>query len=352
MARLISKIFTSTLLSLSIVSAYAIADDALEAGKLYKSGQLNDALKKAETILSQNPKDAQMRFLKGIIYAEQNKSAEAITIFTKLTDDYPTLPEPYNNLAVLYASSGQYLKASAALEMAIRTNPTYGTAHENLGDVYAKLASQAYDKALQLDSTNPTAKLKLSLVKNLIGNTTGGINPKLNPKVNTVSTTANTPTHTATLSAPTVNQAAAAITPSKATPVDTAALPKAVTKTTIKPVSSDSDNEQLMNTVNSWAKAWSDQDMQKYLSSYAKDFETGKNQSRSAWEEERRQRIEGKNKINVRIENAKVTVDGNSATVKFKQHYTSDRLSSSSAKTLSFTKQNGKWLIKQERSGN
>ena len=344
MTRLISKIITSTILSLSIISAFALADEAAEAGKLYKSGQLNEALKKAESILSQNPKDAQMRFLKGIIYAEQNKSAEAINIFTKLTDDYPTLPEPYNNLAVLYASSGQYLKASAALEMAIRTNPTYGTAHENLGDVYAKLASQAYDKALQLDSANSTAKLKLNLVKNLIGNTTGGTNPKLNPKVSSNNTT--------TLSAPTVNQAAAAISPAKSTTTETPNSPKAVVKTASKLVSSESDSEQLLNAVNSWAKAWSDQDMQKYLGSYAKDFETGKNQSRSAWEEERRQRIEGKNKINVRIENTKVNVDGNSATVKFKQHYNSDRLSSSSTKTLSFVKQNGKWLIVQERSGN
>jgi Flp pilus assembly protein TadD len=344
MTRLISKILTSSLLSLSLISAYAIADEALEAGKLYKSGQLNEALKKAETILSQNPKDAQMRFLKGIIYAEQNKSVEAINIFTKLTDDYPTLPEPYNNLAVLYASSGQYLKASAALEMAIRTNPTYGTAHENLGDVYAKLASQAYDKALQLDSANSTAKLKLNLVKNLIGNTTGGTNPKLNPKVS--------PTNTSSLSAPTVNQAAAAISPSNATPIVSSNLPKTVTKAIAKPANSESDSEQLLSAVNSWAKAWSDQNMQKYLGSYAKDFETGKNQSRSAWEEERRQRIEGKNKINIRIENTKVTVQGSLATVKFKQHYSSDRLSSSSTKTLSLIKQNGKWLILQERSGN
>src|SRR2546425_9737176 len=76
------------------------------------------------------------------------------SIFTKLTQDYPELPEPYNNLAVIYASQGQYEKARAALEQSIRTHPSYATAYENLGDVYAKLASQAYDKALQLDSSN------------------------------------------------------------------------------------------------------------------------------------------------------------------------------------------------------
>jgi tetratricopeptide (TPR) repeat protein len=68
--------------------------------------------------------------LKGLILTEQNKSAEAINIFTKLTDDYPELPEPYNNLAVLYAASGQYDKARASLEMAIRTNPTWHSARK------------------------------------------------------------------------------------------------------------------------------------------------------------------------------------------------------------------------------
>src|SRR5205085_7737439 len=113
--------------------------------------------------------DAQGRFLKGLILAEQNKVPEAIDVFSKLSQDYPELPEPYNNLAVLYAGQGQYEKARQQLEMSIRTHPSYATAYENLGDVYAKLASQAYDKALQLDSSNSGAKNKLSLIRDLIG---------------------------------------------------------------------------------------------------------------------------------------------------------------------------------------
>ena len=79
--------------------------------------------------------------MKGLILTEQGKPADAIKIFTGLTEDYPELPEPYNNLAVLYASQGQYDKARTALEMSIRTHPSYATAHENLGDIYAKMAS-------------------------------------------------------------------------------------------------------------------------------------------------------------------------------------------------------------------
>ena len=111
---------------------------------MLRSGQLTEANTKVDQILSAKPNDPQIRFFKGVILSEQAKPNEAIAVFTKLTQDYPELPEPYNNLAVLYASQNQFDKARAALEMAIRTNPSYATAHDNLGDIYAKLASQAY----------------------------------------------------------------------------------------------------------------------------------------------------------------------------------------------------------------
>jgi tetratricopeptide (TPR) repeat protein len=96
------------------------------------------------------------------------RPAEAIAVFSKLTEDYPELPEPYNNLAVLYARQKQYDKARTALEMAIRTYPGYATAYENLGDVHANLASQAYDKALQLDPAKKIAQTKLFRLRELI----------------------------------------------------------------------------------------------------------------------------------------------------------------------------------------
>src|SRR5215510_3411071 len=132
-------------------------------------GPRQQALERVNKVLAGKPKDPQARFLKGLIYAEQGNPKEASEIFLKLTQDYPDLPEPYNNLAVIYASQGQYDKARAALEQSIRTHPSYATAYENLGDVYAKLASQAYDKALQIDSSNAAAKNKLSLVRELVG---------------------------------------------------------------------------------------------------------------------------------------------------------------------------------------
>ncbi|OGC01678.1 MAG: hypothetical protein A3G82_21995, partial [Burkholderiales bacterium RIFCSPLOWO2_12_FULL_67_210] len=140
--------------ALSAPLVMAQSDDYAEVNRLMRAGQFSEALTKADQHLANKPRDAQMRFLKGVIQTESGKPTDAIATFSKLTEDYPELPEPYNNLAVLYAGQSQFDKARAALEMAIRTNPSYATAHENLGDVYAKLASQAYSKALQLDSGN------------------------------------------------------------------------------------------------------------------------------------------------------------------------------------------------------
>jgi colicin import membrane protein len=145
----------------------ARADEMADVSKLAKAGKVVEALNKTNEYLSKHPADPQMRFMKGVLLTEQNKSDEAIAVFTKLTEDYKDLPEPYNNLAVLYAASGQYDKARVSLEKAIRTNPSYMTAYENLGDVYGKMASQAYDKALALGANNaPPAKSKLTLLRN------------------------------------------------------------------------------------------------------------------------------------------------------------------------------------------
>jgi len=83
-------------------------------------------------------------------------------------EDFPELPEPYNNLAVLYASEGQLDSARAALEMALAAAPNYATALENLGDVYLQMAADAYQRAAKLDPSNRQAGAKLALSRELI----------------------------------------------------------------------------------------------------------------------------------------------------------------------------------------
>jgi Flp pilus assembly protein TadD len=144
------------------------ADENSDVAQLIRSGKLPEAQAKVDQHLASKPRDPQMRFLKGVIQTESGKPAEAIETLTGLTQEFPELPEPYNNLAVLYASQNQYDKARTALEMAVRLNPAYATAHENLGDVYAKLASQSYGKSLQIDANNPQAQQKVATLSSML----------------------------------------------------------------------------------------------------------------------------------------------------------------------------------------
>lgn len=503
---LISKTAHKTAVLSSLVAALfgvpatlAHASEMSDINKLMRAGQYADALTKTDAVLAKHPRDAQLRFTKGLILAEQNRSAEAIAVFSKLTEDFPDLPEPYNNLAVLYAADGQYDKARAALDMAMRTNPTYATALENLGDVYAKLASQAYDKALQIDPGANVPQPKLTLLRSLNGNTTGGTVPRLasaaaaqrDAKAKAEAAAAEQQERNRALAAEKLAQQAAAdkaeaekTAISKATSekekaaadkaaaekaaadkaaadkaaaekaaadraaadrakaekaraeqlaaeqarAQKAAADKAAAEQKQKELQAQKDKEQadklareqaaraekdkaaqaaaekaqadklaaaekakaeklaaaekakaeklaaaekakadkekakaeasaeqdkavVLAALNGWAKAWSDKDVRSYLGHYASDFETPRGASRKEWAEERRARIEDKGRISVKVSNATVSINGNIATVRYRQIYNSDRLTVDSRKTLIFVKQGNRWLIKQERSG-
>ncbi|WP_210732038.1 tetratricopeptide repeat protein [Hydrogenophaga sp. PAMC20947] len=308
--------------ALSAPLAMAQSDDYAEVNRLMRAGQLSDAQTKVDAYLVAKPKDPQMRFLKGVIQTESGKPADAIATFSKLTEEFPELPEPYNNLAVLYAGQSQFDKARAALEMAIRTNPSYATAHENLGDVYAKLASQAYSKALQLDAGNTAVAPKLSLIRNLFS---------------ADSKTARAP---------------APATVAAATP---AAAPVAKPATAPAPAATKADAGNAQGDVETavavWAKAWSSRNMTGYLGAYAPNFTPGDGQSRSAWEAERKARIVPRSRIEVEVTDLSVTVTGDRASAQFRQDYSSDTFNVTSRKTLDFVKSGGRWLIVREATG-
>jgi Flp pilus assembly protein TadD len=167
MPGLISHLHRLLPIALLGIALAAQADDLADVQRLYYAGQPAAAMERADEFLSTHPKDAQMRFIKGVMLSDAKRDAEAITLFQKLSEDHPDLAEPYNNLAVLYAGAGDYTKARATLDQALRTNPTYATAHENLGDVHAALAAQSYARALKLDPGNITVPPKLALVREL-----------------------------------------------------------------------------------------------------------------------------------------------------------------------------------------
>ena len=328
-------------------AAPAFADNLPEVQRLIKQGQYPQALEKVDAYLSSKPKDAQGRFLKGLIYTEMNKPADAIAVFTKLTEDYPELPEPYNNLAVLYAQQKQYDKARTALEMAIRTHPSYAIAYENLGDVYAKLASQAYDKALQLDNANATTQNKLALIRDLI-TTSGKGNVKPTMPAPTVAASAPAPV------AKPPAQAAASAPPSASivsTTPGAAANAKLAEAKPTPAVKSDSASEDISKAVAAWANAWTRKDMKSYFAAYASDFDTPRGMSRKAWEQQREDRIAGKSgSISVTYDEPQISINGDKATAKFRQHYQAPGMNSSTTKTLVMVRAGGKWLIREENS--
>jgi Flp pilus assembly protein TadD len=135
--------------------------------RLFRGGETALALQRAEAAIAERPRDASMRFLRGVMLSETKREAEAMESFTRLTEDFPDLPEPYNNLAVLYAAQGKIDKARELLETALRHDPSYFTAHENLGDVFIRLARRAYERAAASGRSDAELERKLKLTRQL-----------------------------------------------------------------------------------------------------------------------------------------------------------------------------------------
>lgn len=385
----------------------AFGDNTTDIQRLIRAGNYTEALKKTDKILAQHPTDAQLRFIKGTILAEQNQPEAAIQLFEQLTKDFPDLPEPYNNLAVLYASQQQYDKARIALSMALETNPVYATAQKNLGDIYSTLAHQAYDKALDMNDDNSLSKRPhLALVNTIHGNITGGflpaslpaapakapepepaITPKepeiTNPEI--VITKSSSPAPATTLAAakpepvPVIVPEVAKPAPvqdkkvantsdkpvvetKKPAPDAIVHMAQADTKKTAKETPKTKpaddakqtvakDQQSVNNEVIGWAKAWSSKNVPLYLSHYAPNFKTPAGMSHKVWEENRKDRIVEKKQIRVEVSKIRVTIKENTATAKFIQEYGSNQLTASTRKTLIFNKVGNRWLIIEELVG-
>ena len=347
--RLVAAVCLGSFMALSAVAQTTQSSgETVEIQRLIKDGQHAQALKLIDESLAKNPKDAQMRFRRGVALSMLDRKAEALSVFQKLVEDHPEMPAPYNNMAVIYGAQGEYDKARGALERAIRTNPAYATAYQNLGDVYAQLASQAYSKALQLDKSDTSVTPKLALLRELTTGTAGNASPaapaKRDPVVAAAPAVSPSP-------APVPAPAPAVTTTKPTVPTATPPTPPASAPAAAKPVATANSVADVESAVKSWAAAWSKRDMQGYFAAYAPDY-VGKSGSRKAWEQNRRDRIASRQSIKVDISNLHVTVNGDKATAQFRQRYESDALSNTSSKTLQLVKSsNGRWVIQQESGG-
>ena len=354
------------ILSQAGLSGVAIAGqtnvELREINQLSEQGNQAAALDKVNSYLAANPKNAEAMFMRGVILVELNKRDDAIKAFTDLTEKFPNLPEPYNNLAVLYADQGQYDKARKALEAAIKTHPSYATAHENLGDIYARLASEAYDKALKLDTSNSRAQNKLAMITDLFGGkrlaspsvaTAPSSSPAATTPVTPPANTASAATPPATTVAPPVVETKKPATvESKPVEVKPAETKPTETKVVESKPAVENQQQAVTDAVHAWANAWAAQNVERYLASYAKDFKTPNGESRKQWESVRRDRVSKPSKISVTLNNLQVKMEGdNAAKVTFRQAYKATGLNANSNKTLNMVKEGSRWVIKQERVG-
>lgn len=154
------------LLSHALVTAQPVSDvQRAEIERLHRTGQTVQALAQVDAALAALPADPSLRFLKAVMLSDAGRTAEASDLYLRLTQEFPELPEPYNNLAVLHAAEGRLEEARSALETALRNNPSYLTAQENLGDVYVRLAARAYERA---DARAPSVQRKLQQVRQVM----------------------------------------------------------------------------------------------------------------------------------------------------------------------------------------
>ena len=118
--------------------------------------------------LKVNPRNVQLQFVRARFNIEMGNIPAAKNALLEITQQFPELPEPYNNLAVLEAQTGNLEEAKDYLELALKVQPSFATAHENLGDVYTRLAARAYGKALSIDRKQIQNRRKMKLAEDIL----------------------------------------------------------------------------------------------------------------------------------------------------------------------------------------
>ena len=285
------RFLIAVLLFVLAFSHYSFADIS-KLNKLIEEKNYIEAKKIVEQLLDSDEENPQLLFIDGVLLSELGEIDNAINVFVSLTKSHPTLPEPYNNLAVLYAQSGNFDLARIALEKSIKTHPSYATAHVNLGDLYTRMASESYNQALQIDKSNKNAKTKLSLIKKLFN----------------------------------------------FQPIDTNIVLAQDAKKTqsfneVKNKEEDI-NEKIFVMIDNWKNAWMSQNFDQYIGHYSDNFKNNKGMDIEKWKQFRKPRIVNKPSINIKLENIEISKNNNLFSVSFTQIYKSGNIDSTTKKTL------------------
>ena len=157
----------------SMTTKIVISTPHNDVRKLLRQAKYTQALLLVNKALATNPRDPQMRLWLGFIFEQLGQPDMALQVYLDLTREYPELAEPFNNLGVIYAAKGDYPNAKAALDNALRANPNYAAAHENMGDLLVNMARQSYERSLTIEPKQRGISQKIEQIKPVLEITQG-----------------------------------------------------------------------------------------------------------------------------------------------------------------------------------
>jgi hypothetical protein len=298
---------------------------------LIEQGQFAAAARSGEELLLQDPQDTEVRFLTAYAYQMSGKPDQAILLYEALIHDNPTLPEPRNNLAMIYLASGDYDRASQLLVEAINTHSSYATAYANLSLVYKGIASEAYRRAVSESSepSNYNHEIKLTAITSL---DSVAANPLPMTQVAMQSKPASEAAAVPSAQPTVANSAVEAPASSTPTLVNTANL-----------------NTLLIENVRNWAEAWSGKQFDAYTAAYTSDYRARFN-THEKWVQHRRGRIMRPGEIRVVVSDFTIKHRGDKrASVDFIQAFSSPGYSDRVVKRLDFNRVGLQWKIAEEK---
>ena len=159
-------------LSFLIIEPDPITKNAVppDVERLIKARKYQDAINLIGNQIQIKPRNVQLRFVKARLQLEMRQWDAAKKTLTEITQQFPELPEPYNNLAALAANQGNWIEARDYLELALKLRPSYAIASANLGEIYIRLGAEAYTNAAKCAQLNPRqytnrAKVLLDILK-------------------------------------------------------------------------------------------------------------------------------------------------------------------------------------------
>ena len=152
----LSETVALPLLSFLIIEPAPITKNAVpsDVEKLVKARKFEDAIDLINSQLKKTPRNVQLRFVKARVQIEMRQFNQAKKTLIEITQQFPELPEPYNNLAAISANEGNWIEARDYLELALKLRPSYAIASANLGEIYIRLGAQAYENAAKNTQLN------------------------------------------------------------------------------------------------------------------------------------------------------------------------------------------------------